>query len=197
MPFTPAALRFFDARCCLTRIRLQLAIYFCVHRGSLNQNAARWQASLRSIKPRPNSDRGFVCAVIWLSSTLLGLPRQLDKFSPPPSRSFGAYRLASLNRNRAAVLVSCFCLSFLPPFCCVGTAQIFTCLFFPLFAFFPAGVKQWEIVKLVESPKCLPRETRIESPLANGYLVMNKIALKQGRTLHINDSIRPQFCFVS
>ena len=44
----------------LTRIRLQLAIYFCVHRGSLNQNAARWQASLRSIKPRPNYDRGLV-----------------------------------------------------------------------------------------------------------------------------------------
>jgi hypothetical protein len=28
----------------LTRTRLHLAIYFCVHRGSLHQNTARWQA---------------------------------------------------------------------------------------------------------------------------------------------------------
>ena len=32
--------------CCidLTRIRLQSAIYFCLHRGSLPENTARWQA---------------------------------------------------------------------------------------------------------------------------------------------------------
>jgi len=31
----------------LTRIRLQLAIYFCLHRGSLPENTARWQESFQ------------------------------------------------------------------------------------------------------------------------------------------------------
>ncbi len=46
----------------------------------------------------------------------------------------------------------------------------------PFFAFFPARAKQLGNCKLVELTKCLQLETNLEWPLANGCLLMNKIA---------------------
>src|SRR5262249_27675860 len=41
----------------LTRIRLQLAIYFCLHRGSLPENTASWQAGCERMAAHRKSDR--------------------------------------------------------------------------------------------------------------------------------------------
>src|SRR4030095_15317642 len=48
----------------LTRIRLQAAIYFCLHRGSLQENMARGQPRFRG-KPRPkNSVKNYMSAKV-------------------------------------------------------------------------------------------------------------------------------------
>src|SRR5438132_12740908 len=48
----PMKIRGFISRQQLTRIRLQLAIYFCLHRGSLPENTAGRQPRFGA-KPRP------------------------------------------------------------------------------------------------------------------------------------------------
>src|SRR5262249_15992070 len=58
---------------CLTRIRLELAIYFCLHRGSLLENNASWQAfsqqarrSVSSPDESPNSVVRHVLSTVAL-----------------------------------------------------------------------------------------------------------------------------------
>ena len=163
----------------LTIIRLQLAIYFCLHRGSLNQNTARWQAFLRSIKPRPNCDRGSSvghrvdCGFIWSFLHFAAIALTIgvgDKFSVLFQRPVRWYRLASLNRNPAAVLVSCFCVSFFLHFLRWHSAD------FPLFLppFLPFSLQRRSSGKIVNwwNNQLSPVGDKFESPLANGYLIM-------------------------
>jgi len=57
----------------LTRIRLQRAIYFCLHRGSLSKNTARGQSRFRrALSPAPKSPAknympAKTCARLWAS----------------------------------------------------------------------------------------------------------------------------------
>jgi hypothetical protein len=99
-------------RVCRTRIRLQLAIYFCLHRGSLPENTARRQPRFRGQKPIPDKiSEKYICQInravfsaglhklfyadhpsscilqLCLSVTLTKKPRSRWKKRPNPSRS--------------------------------------------------------------------------------------------------------------
>src|SRR5215467_8711927 len=61
----------------LTRIRLQLAIYFCLHRGKFAGKHRKLASFSSSIKLRPNYDRGLVLSTTGSISTCHRLGRDL------------------------------------------------------------------------------------------------------------------------
>src|SRR5438093_13479740 len=66
----------------LTRIRLQLAIYFCLHRGSLPENTARRQPRFPGQTPRPKNPEKYMShktASCRLLSLVLAKPMFCDR----------------------------------------------------------------------------------------------------------------------
>jgi hypothetical protein len=120
--------------------------------GSLPENTARWQASLRSIKPRPNYDRGSICGDIEQTTVSFGFPAVChDRFNywldgpiDLHCRVSGLFESIDRLFDIAALLsfwFRVFAFHFSSIFVVLARHRFLRC-FFPFFAFFAAEAKQ-------------------------------------------------------
>jgi hypothetical protein len=169
----------------LTRIRLQLAIYFWLHRGSLTENTAKWQASLWSMKPRPEFRPGlhparlskrlpFHLVFLWCATIVLTIGSTVLYTFTAVSAAFLKVSIA-FSTSQPCCFLFVFLRFIFSSNSVVLARRRFFLLFLPLFLPFPCGSEAvGKLLNWWKPPRCLPWETSIESPLANGNLVRYK-----------------------